>query len=438
MKVANTSTIRFRTTVGATAVVGVALTTVAIVLVVGLRQTQVDQERAAAAARAEDLVALLDAGTPAEGLPLDEGEDRFVQILDADGRVAAASPNVAGRPPLDAPGSVPADADDQFVVVQADARAMTVIVGREIDSASETVGPLAAMLAVAVPLLLGLVGATTWSVVGRALRPVESIRRETEEITSRALHHRITEPASDDEIARLAGTMNSMLDRIETSTRARRQFVSDAAHELRSPVATIRQLTEVAHAHPDRTSLPDLVADVHAENLRVQRLVDDLLLLARLDEAPEPVEQRDVDLDDLVLDEARRLRASTDLVVDTSGVTAARVQGDEAALARIVRNLVDNAGRHASRRVALSTNAGDDDGVVVRVEDDGDGIPAQDRERIFDRFVRLDDARSRDTGGSGLGLAIARELALRAGATILVADSPLGGARFDVRWPAAE
>jgi signal transduction histidine kinase len=244
----------------------------------------------------------------------------------------------------------------------------------------------------------------------------------------------VPDPPADDEIGRLARTMNRMLGRLEQAQARQRRLVADASHELRSPVATIRQHAEVALAHPGRTGSAELAATVLAEDLRLQRLTEDLLLLTRADERSLAPRRRPVDLDDLVLEEARRLRDATGLRVDTTAVSAGRVAGDAAGLRRVLRNLGDNASRHARERLALSV-ADRDATVVLAVDDDGPGIPDADRERVFERFVRLDGARARDDGGSGLGLAIVAELAAAHGGTVAVAASPLGGARVEVWLP---
>src|SRR5207248_1593767 len=199
-----------------------------------------------------------------------------------------------------------------------------------------------------------------------------------------------------DEIAGLARTMNRMLARLEEGHRRQRRFVSDASHELRSPLATIRQHAEVALGHPDGTTAAEVAGVVLEEEIRLERLVEDLLLLAKVDEATEARRREPVDLDDLLFDQARRLRA-TPLDVDVSGVAAGQVAGDKGQLDKLVRNLADNAARHARGRVSLSLEEGPG-GVVLAVDDDGEGIPPEDRERIFERFVRLDSARSRDAG----------------------------------------
>lgn len=307
---------------------------------------------------------------------------------------------------------------------------------------TELTGALTRVLLVGLPLLLLVVGLTTWRIVGRALAPVDAIRREVDEIGGRRLDRRVPEPARRDEISRLASTMNRMLGRLEESQARQQRFVSDASHELRSPVASIRQHSEVALAHPDRTTVPDLAATVLVEDLRVQRLVDDLLLLARADERERAGDASDVDLDDLVFEEAARLRSpavdgeSSALEIDTTGVSAGRVRGAPDELRRMVRNLGDNAVRHARSRVAFSLHEQPDAGdVVLRVDDDGSGIPAAQRERVFERFVRLDDARARDDGGSGLGLSIVEAVARKHKGSAAVSDSPGGGARVEIRLP---
>jgi signal transduction histidine kinase len=225
-----------------------------------------------------------------------------------------------------------------------------------------------------------------------------------------------------------------MLDRLERSSARQRRFTADASHELRSPVASIRQHAEVALAHPGRTTTEELAETVLAEDLRVQRLVEDLLLLARADERTLELKRRPVDLDDLLFEEARRLRQTTGLRVDTAAVSARRVVGDETSLQRVVRNVVDNAARHARSSVALTLGAVDGTAVVA-VEDDGAGIPESERERVLERFVRLDEARARDGGGAGLGLAIVAELVTAHGGRVDIGSSPIGGARVEVRLP---
>ena len=311
---------------------------------------------------------------------------------------------------------------------------VTIVVGRTLEPVEEAVRDVTGLLVFGIPLLLVLVGFGAWWMVGRALAPVEAIRSEVETITSEQLHRRVPDPSGSDEIARLAATMNGMLARLELERARERQFVSDASHELRSPIASIRQYAEVAVTHPEASDLGELAEVVLEEIAVLQRLVEDLMLLTRIDEGTLRLHHETVDLDDLVLREAARLRGvRPDLHVDLTRVGAARTRGDPVALDRLVRNLTGNAERHARHAIALGLWE-DGDHVVLTIDDDGDGIAPADRPRVFDRFVRLDEARDRDSGGTGLGLAIVREVAAAHHATIVVADAPLGGARFEVRF----
>ena len=446
--------VRVRTTVAAVAVVGVAMVVGAVVMVVVLRSTLTREVRAAARLRAEDVAAVLAAGggsgVAGPGtLAVDDADELLIQVLDGGGRVVAASPNTEGRPPVarlrpgssaevEVPAGGPMDESGEFLAVAAGADTprgqRTVLVARSTEAVDEAVAAVGGLLAVGLPLLLAVVAVTTWVVVGRALAPVEAMRAEVDEISAAALHRRVPDPPADDEIGRLARTMNRMLGRLEQAQARQRRLVSDASHELRSPVATIRQHAEVALAHPGRTTTSELASTVLAEDLRLQRLTEDLLLLTRADEQSLALRRRPVDLDDLVFEEAKRLREATGLRVDTSAVSAGRVAGDAAGMRRVLRNLGDNASRHARERLALSV-AERDAAVVLAVEDDGSGIPEADRERVFERFVRLDGARARDDGGSGLGLAIVAELVAAHGGTVVAAAGPLGGARVEVTLP---
>lgn len=227
--------------------------------------------------------------------------------------------------------------------------------------------------------------------------------------------------------------MNRMLDRLQTTHEAQQRFVSDAAHELRSPIATIRQHAEVAAAHPERTTPDELAETVLAEDVRMQQLVDDLLLLASSGEQPAVLPPTPVDLDDLLVTEARRLRSATGLAVVTAGVSGGQVFGDEPALTRMIRNLTGNAARHARSEITLGlAEAGNT--VVLTVADDGPGIPPSDRDRVFDRFVRLDSARARETGGAGLGLPIVAEIARRHRGTVTLTET----STFTIRLPTAD
>jgi signal transduction histidine kinase len=230
-------------------------------------------------------------------------------------------------------------------------------------------------------------------------------------------------PDTHDEVARLARTTNETLSALETSVERQRRFVADASHELRSPIASLRTQLEVAAAHPELLDLEGAVEDT----VRLQRLAADLLLLARLDAGERPQGTR-FDLGELAV---RESRGRDGVTVEAATV---EVTGSQGQLERVLGNLLDNAGRHARSAVSVTVRQ-DGAWAVVEVADDGDGVPMADRERVFERFVRLDEARARDDGGAGLGLAIARDVAVRHGGTLTVRDAPAGGALFELRLP---
>jgi len=427
--------VRGRTTLGATVVVAVALLIGAFSFYGVLSASIHGSTERAAEQRLEELTERTD-GPGGKGI--DALDDEILQIIGADGSVRAASEDAReklGSTPLpvdDDPQTTTVDGETVLVVSEDIERDQTLVLAVSMEDDDETLATVATLLAIALPLLLLLVAVTTWSVVGRALRPVELIREEVDGITAERLHQRVPVPETADEIAALATTMNGMLDRLDAAATAQRRFVSDASHELRSPLATIRQHAELAQAHPDVTSIGELAEVVSEEGLRLQGIVESLLLLARLDEGASTHDEA-VDLDDIALGEVRRLRAAG-IDVDGSGIHAARVHGDPRLLGQLVRNLADNAVRHSRGRVAIGVTPSDGY-VFVTIEDDGTGVPAEERERIFERFVRLDEARSRDAGGSGLGLAIARGIAASGHGTLTVDDSRWGGARFVLTLP---
>jgi signal transduction histidine kinase len=310
----------------------------------------------------------------------------------------------------------------------------TVLVGQSLDEVNDGTAATVGALVVGMPLLTVVVGVATFLFVGRTLRPVEAMRRQADTITAQNLHTRLPVPPMADEIAALATTMNTMLDRIEDATAAQRRFVADASHELRSPLATIHaglDILERAGLPPQATAQ---VRRMHRESTRMAALIADLLLLARADESGLRLRRDDVDLDDLVYTERDRIAAQHPQLRIEARVTPIRVQGDPQHLQRALRNLLDNAARHAAARVIVELR-GDGAHADLVVRDDGAGIPPADRERVFDRFVRLDDARSRDGGGTGLGLAIARDIVALHGGTLTVGGAEAGGAALHIRLP---
>ncbi|MFC5949409.1 ATP-binding protein [Pseudonocardia lutea] len=310
-----------------------------------------------------------------------------------------------------------------------------VLAAQPLDFLHRAVDTVLAMVLVGIPVLVVLVGGFTYFFAGRALRPVEAMRARVARMSDRDLGTRVPVPPARDEVGRLAETMNQMLGRLENAQTTQRRFVADASHELRSPLATIASGLELlagSVAEADAST----VRTLRGEASRLDRLVDGLLLLARSDERGLQPRREDVDLDEIV--EAERGRPS-----DVGGVAPevraepVRVSGDRAQLVRAVRNLVDNARRHAASRVLVTLRAEGPD-AVVDVADDGPGVPPADRDRVFERFVRLDEARARSDGGAGLGLAIVREIVAAHHGSVEVRDSPLGGALFRLRLPLAE
>ncbi|MEU1795166.1 sensor histidine kinase [Streptomyces californicus] len=475
--------VRATAALGATLVVAVALVGAGLAVLLVLRANLIGQADLQAEVVAREVAGELATGTPYGEVELDDEEDHPVQVTDEEDRVVLVSKDLravtgtatSGVTPVPAPSVTappsPGDDDDdgddggdtarpgrgqvsnddpdfsdgtatvdrttadyRFAAVEAttpDGVTLTVHAGAPLAAEQEAVGTVRGAMLTGLPVLLLVVAGVTWLVTRRALRPVEGIRREMAAITaSEDLTRRVPEPDSRDEIAALARTTNETLTALEASVERQRRFVADASHELRSPIASLRTQLEVAEAHPELLDLPGAVADT----VRLQALAADLLLLARLDAGERPGGGT-VELGALVREEvSQRTGDRIAVAVEAPEGEAFEVNGSRGQLARVVGNLLDNAQRHAGTSVAVSV-AADGRGVRVEVRDDGDGVPEEERERIFERFVRLDDARSRDDGGAGLGLAIARDVAARHGGTLTVHRADGGGAAFLLRLP---
>ncbi|MEU0221630.1 HAMP domain-containing sensor histidine kinase [Streptomyces sp. NPDC006265] len=460
--------VRARATLGATLVVAVALVAAGAAVLLSLRSNLIGEAGTQAERSVRAVASELAAGTPYDKLSGLDGDDGPVQVLDEHGRLVAASedlerisgtdtarvkPQPAAKPsgdddddaedagePLEAgeisgesvfsngSATIDGDAEDyRFAAVEVethDRGPLKVYAGSPLAAEHGAVRTALTVMLIGFPLLLGVVAAVTWLVTRRALRPVEGIRREMAAIThSEDLARRVPEPDTHDEIARLASTTNETLAALETSVERQRRFVADASHELRSPVASLRTQLEVAAAHPELLDLDGAVEDT----VRLQWLAADLLLLARLDAGERPGDAK-IDLARLAREAAE---GRTGVTVDAEPV---EVAGSRGQLGRVLANLLDNAQRHARSAVTVNVRR-EGDRAVAGVADDGDGVPEDDRERIFERFVRLDAARSRDDGGAGLGLAIARDVAVRHGGTLTAGRGPAGGALFELRLP---
>jgi signal transduction histidine kinase len=477
--------LRFRVTALATALVLVVLAAGGVALVAFQHRMLLDDLDDALDEEADRLEQAVGGGASVITLePV--GDDVVAQLVATDGRVIAASPGLRGLPSILEPdGLVPGgprtvdtlrdgdaeetddlsdgdadddgaadteadtDADDEPDVdddrhrvvvrrVQTGGQEARLVVAASLDDVDESGQVLATSLLVGVPVVGVVLAIGVWWLVGRTLRPVERIRAEVDQIGDGRLDRRVPRPPGDDEIARLAGTMNAMLDRLEAASRRQQRFVADASHELRTPLTRMRAELEVDLTHPDTADVAATNRSVLDEIATMQRLVDDLLVLARTDAGVAARAHETVQLDELVTAEASRVAGSGGPVVDTSAVSPAAVVGDRDQLRRAVGNLVDNAARHAATRVGVAVTQRDGR-VVVDVTDDGPGIPAAERDRVFERFVRLDEARTAGAGGTGLGLAIARDIVARHHGTVVAADpGPDGGARLVVELPAAE
>jgi signal transduction histidine kinase len=308
----------------------------------------------------------------------------------------------------------------------------TVLVGGGSEAVEATARTVALLLAGGAPIIVGVAATASYRLVRRSLQSVDAIRSRVAEISTSDLAERVPVPTRRDEISALAVTMNEMLTRLEGGHRAQQRFLSDASHELRSPLSTIISGLEVAEAHPELLDAELAVDTLLPEAHRMRVLIEDLLLLARADERNLLVRKEEVPLDELAEVEAVRVRR--DGCTIHTAISPARLIGDRAAVARVVRNLVDNAVRHAESRVDMHV-CSQDSNVILTVSDDGPGIAPADRTRVFERFVRLDSDRARSGGGTGLGLAIVAEVVAAHGGTVTIDDHFGGGTTLIVTLP---
>jgi signal transduction histidine kinase len=403
-----TRSLRIRLTLLASAVIAVVLAAATVLLVLLFQRSLTNNSDELSQSRAADLLYLAERNELPESITT-VGEDGIAQVVDAQGTVLVSSSDVEDHPPItsvwpedddDAVGVVVKDAPDEeetedyrVWVLRGDTPSgpVVAIVGMSPENISESVASLIRNLAIALPLILVALICLVWVFVGRTLRPVEA------------------------------------------AAVRQRAFVADASHELQSPLASFRAQLEVALEHPAGTDWESTARDLLADSDRMERLVRDLLFLARQEEATAPA--RLVDLDDVVLEESARLRTRSSKVIDTSGVSAAPVRGSVDDLTRLVRNLLDNAERHADSKVVVATWT-TADGVRLTVTDDGPGVPPEHQQRLFERFYRVDESRGPDSGSTGLGLAIVKAVAERHGGSVeLTPWRP--GAQFGVHLPSA-
>ena len=459
--------LRARLTAAATVVITIGMAAAAVLLVwrvhsvlaAGLDDSLIRQLRAVA----DDIAS----GDRTPRVPRSPTESTVLQVTDTAGRVIASSGDIDGEPraffltpSTGAPAIATVNASEALDGASYRVAALrvitalgpvTVYVGSPTAPLTTTTTELATTLVLGVPAVIVLFALVGWWLLGTALRPVDTMGRQAAAIPGTDLHRRLEVPASGDELARLAATFNDLLARIETTTDRQRRFVADAAHELRTPLAALRARMEIDLRHPGPAPADPGTVRTRQQSLhqvtRLADLVDDLLQLARLDAAgPHLLQRRPVDLDDLVWDAAREAREQGPPRIDTTGISPARILGDAPALRQVVRNLLDNARRHAQTTVTVElytdgdgspTPGGDADQAAtatLTVADDGPGIPAAERHRVFERFVRLDESRARDAGGTGLGLAIVADIVAAHGGRVWVDDNQ-PGARFHVQLP---
>jgi signal transduction histidine kinase len=467
--------LRARLTLTAAAGLAVALAGVAVLLIAALGVSLDRGLDDSARQTAQEVAALIDANRLPNPVPVAAGT-AVVQVVAADGRIVAASPGADRLVPL-LPAAQAASAArtrrgimldgrpyglPEFlrVVAVPGQRGETVIAAVSYGAVSGSLTTVAHALLFGTPALFLLMTWLIWLITGSTLRPISGLRRGAEQVTATGVPRGLPVPEARDEVHSLAVTLNDMLSRLEAAQQRQRRLVSDTAHELRSPIASIRAQLEVALDHPDSQEWEQTARDVLADTLRLARLAEDLLVLARLEEragqpAARPGGARGsarpgpaggiVDLADLAAATMAgygpaRVPVSAD---PAGGPGPYPVSGDADGLRRMLVNLIDNAVRYAAERVRVRVAADDDASgqrwALLTVTDDGPGIPPNRLERAFDRFTMLDDARARgsDAGGAGLGLAIVRATAVAHGGTAWLENAG-PGLRAVVRLPLAK
>jgi len=444
--------LRARLTAASTAVIIVGIALAAVLLLWRVHSTLASGLDNLLMQRAGDVAAEVTHGQLGAVRTTGADSTTLVQVIGAGGQVLSSSANIDGEPALFTfpatgtqiilrqIGAVPgADAGPYRVAAAAvglPQATVTVYAARSMSEITGSTGQLGGALLLGAPLVMLLLGAVAWFLIGRALRPVEAIRAQVASISGTDLHRRLPVGDAQDELQRLTCTFNQMLDRIQNSSAAQRRFLADAAHELRTPVASIHTRLQV---HTRHQQLPLTLVEqqlLAADAARLAALIGSLLSLARLD-SHTALRREPVDLDDLIFDHTQRLHAAHPrLRVDTTQVSGAQVLGDRDTLDQVVANLLDNAAQHATTTITVDLHS-TDTAATLTVADDGAGIPAADRDRVFERFTRLDHARSRNTGGTGLGLSIVADVVHAHHGTVHISDNQ-PGARLTITLPTTQ
>jgi len=435
--------LRARITLLATALFTVALMLAGLILVFTVGKSLLNTLDSSAERSGAEVGALVQSGRLPAQVLAGSGGVSLVQVVDANNRVVAASPGAdsavslvtadelarvrQGRPLTVSGERASSDEPLRIVGVRADLRTgqRTVLVATDLGRVLDSARLLQRGLMFGGPLIVAAMAALTWWFVGLTLRPVAALQRGAAALSASGLaRSRLPVPDAEDEIHELATTLNNMLDRLDTATTKQRQFIGDAAHELRSPIASLRLQLEVAHRLGNAGGVRELTEDALIDVNRLSNLIDDLLTLARSDERGLVRTRVPVRLDELIRAVAAGYRDAR-VEVRTDVPEPMTVAGDRDGLHRVLVNLLDNAVRYARSEVTVSVRV-HRDGVLLRVCDDGPGVPANKRERVFDRFYRLDTARSRDQGGTGLGLPIVREIVTAHGGRVVLRDNEPG------------
>jgi signal transduction histidine kinase len=443
--------LRARLTLATSAGLALALALAAVLLANTLRVSLIRGLDLSARQGAVEVAALINQNRLPSPVPVAPGT-LTIQVLDASGRITNVSPGADRLVPMLPPAQAEAAARSgqartlsgpplgmpsliRVVAVRAVGQHV-VIAAVSYAEVRDSLATLVKVLAIGTPLLFALLALATWLLTGYTLRPIAALRRGAAEVTETGVPRDLPVPPARDEVRSLAVTLNDMLSRLAEAQQRQRDLVSDTAHELRSPIASIRAQLEVALDHPDGLDWAETARDVHADTLRLARLAEDLLLLARLD--GQHLRRKPIDLA-AVCEWAAARYAMARVPVRAVAAGPCVIAGDQDALARLLVNLLDNAVRHAASQVCVSVRA-DGGWAVLAVTDDGPGIPPADAERVFGRFARLDDARARageDSAGeegAGLGLAIVRSTAEAHGGSVSLGDAR-PGLRAVVRLP---
>ena len=397
-------------------------------------------------------------GTQVEDLYSPEANERFIRITRTDGTVVYVSgrPKDSGFDPSEVPALPPSITNDtrkvalpgsSLLVAAQTARALDgtpyrVEVGTSGASSEATLGQVLMMLAIGLPIAVAAAVGGGFLLVRRALRPVERIAGKAEVITQHNLSERLPVVTSGDEIERLSVSLNRMISRLEEAVHGSKQFVADASHELRTPLTVMRgELENLAQDTQLRSDTRESLGSVLEEVERLREIVEGLLALSRLDAGEPPAELARFDLAELAASTAEQMSLLAEdkqltVVCEFSGEVP--VEADRARIKQVVVNLLDNAIKYTPRggRVGLSV-ARDGDSAVLDVTDNGIGIPAAALARVFNRFYRVDESRSREQGGAGLGLAIVKSICAAHGAQVQVTSTPGKGSRFRIRQPLA-